>query len=265
MDIEYLIYDLTNEYNDVNDYYFSGYKNNEFLRIHRTLISKINKKKENTINAHEKRIMEATIDYILAISSYYSALDLHGERDTYQSMVEKHGKSVISKLEYALKKLNEGKKRLNPTEDGGSIDFLNKAISETSTELDKIRGYERSVYPNNVATSDIINKLGTLKAKCIKLKKINKILSQSVMVGIIFLILWIFTINPIFYFLFASIMGINMSLSDYGSSTFDPYGALIGFPIGFIFAPLLILNWGVKKDRDKTIESINSEYKKLRN
>ena len=150
MDIDNLLYDLTDEYEDLEGHYFSGCTNNEFIRVHRALMNNINKKKNSSINAQEKRILEATIDYILALSSYCSSLALHGEYQSYPGMIEEHGKSVSSKLEYALEKLKEGKERLYPKADTISIDFLNEAISETSMELDKIKGYERSVFANKI-------------------------------------------------------------------------------------------------------------------
>jgi len=171
MDIDNLLYDLTDEYEDVEDYYFSGCTNNEFIRVHRALMNNINKKKNSSINAQEKRILEATIDYIMALCTYYNSLALHGERQTYLGMIEEHGKLVSSNLEYSLEKLKEGKERLDPKADTKSIDFLNKAISKTSRELDKIKGHERSVFANKInyklddarlksdLKSDILNEL----------------------------------------------------------------------------------------------------------
>ena len=193
-------------------------------------------------------------------------------------------KKEISKAEDALKKIEDGSSKFVAIESYSQAhSIFNKATNNLKSEdydlicesewlakdvIDALNEAEEVVlkYEKNERRSRAKeNNMSRIKDEITKLGKMNKTLTQSVFIGVAFLFL-AFALGSIWcYFFFAIIMGINMYYSDYGTYEHNWTSAVVGFPMGFVVAPLLILNWGAKDSRDRIIQDKYIECNKLKN
>lgn len=133
------------------------------------------------------------------------------------------------------------------------IDVLNKG-KEKVIEAEKKKRVQHAKESN----------VSRIRDEITKLEELNKTLTKSVFVGLFFLFL-AFALGSFFcYFLFAIIMGINMFYSDYEGSKHEWLAVVVSFPMGFVVAPLLILNWGARDSRNTIIKEKYIECRKLR-
>ena len=129
------------------------------------------------------------------------------------------------------------------------VDSVNKAKEKTAE-------YEKK----NNRCHAMESNLSRLNEKIDKYEDIDGILTKSVFVGIFFLILAFAFGSIFFYFLFALIMGINMCHSE---PDHDIGMKVISIVMGTVVAPLLILNWGAKDSRNRELEELYTQRRKL--
>ena len=280
----YLIEDVVDEY----DYFYGLIMyNNGFSDemsgarhyLYPILCERINEKIINSNNDEEKVILEYLIHYLNALNKYYKFLDtmekyLHG--NVYK--INKYGYEELNQtLTYAMKELKKGKE-LRDKIYGDSSCFFDLSISEISKQID----WTRSNYEGNLKDQlrhanlkkkklkeflkiesfqerkkYIEKEISMREAECVKEKDLRNIYNKSRWLALIFLVMTFLYLNFTFYLLFAIISGLNIRFNSVLEEK-EFFINSFSFTLGFILAPLYLLNWFGMDERNR---NICSKYK----
>lgn len=275
---EDLLYDLTKDVVDDFDSLVIYRLSPSDSRFPRTayLQDIICEKIENTTNTKEKRLLKSLIYYLYALRGYYNYLEIveNYERRSMSAILGDNKEKVRHFLGGALKSLEDGKKYLDEKEDISSISFLDNSISVVLSVLDKTQRIENEYFEKKLQdagldskiSKDILYKKSPQERKNIIEKEIearkracikeNKIYRSYRWVALICFILFLINLNIVFYFIFAIFAGLKSQKDDMISQTsnpnYDSLSSIIGFLLGFIFAPMLFIGCWSNENLKKT-------------
>ena len=300
MDIEDLLYNLTEDLVDDFDslIIFRGIESNPALKNQiYDFIEIVSESISGNKNAQEKRILNSLIHYLKALIGYYDYCNIidRSEHRAMSYVLEESGKSgrLKSELEYILEELNKGKRLLDTKEDASSVEFFDRSIDYIEeNEVDRIHNIEKYNFERRlkeawidpkeimqaISPQEMKNRIEreieARKAACIREKELCKIYNASRWMALIFLLSTFIFLNFTFYLLFAIVSGLNFRYTYSLEENCKIYQDIIGFAMGFIFAPLCMLNWYGSEDRkryicsrykfkelNKVLDEINRELK----